>query len=262
MLKTAPEVKAAFADIDDRQRRHLSSRSTTKRDRTSIEFERALAPQLRGDPRRARQLPVAERRRRPRHHDHARRRRSRRARTRPRSKLVEQHARHPRAARAARSTATSSGPRSSIKPALRPRRRPRRDDRRAQPDDPHRDARRHRPERRQILAVRPPDPDPRRARRECRGATSSTIENLPVPTASGGSVPLKVVADIGFGAGPSQLRRYNQTRRIVDRRRSRARRRSAATRMPKIDALPALQEPAGRASQQGRSSATASGRPS
>ena len=43
----------------------------------------------------------------------------------------------------------------------------------------------------------------------------STIENLPVPTAMGGSVPLKVVADIGFGAGPSQLRRYNQTRRIV-----------------------------------------------
>ncbi|SFR96288.1 efflux RND transporter permease subunit [Sphingomonas jatrophae] len=43
----------------------------------------------------------------------------------------------------------------------------------------------------------------------------STIENLPVPTASGGSVPLKVVADIGFGAGPSQLRRFNQERRMV-----------------------------------------------
>ena len=42
----------------------------------------------------------------------------------------------------------------------------------------------------------------------------STIENLPVPTASGGSVPLKVVADIGFGAGPSAIRRYNQERRI------------------------------------------------
>jgi multidrug efflux pump subunit AcrB len=49
-----------------------------------------------------------------------------------------------------------------------------------------------------------------RARRDL-----STIENLPVPTASGGSVPLKVVADIGFGAGPSQLRRYNQTRRVA-----------------------------------------------
>ncbi len=42
----------------------------------------------------------------------------------------------------------------------------------------------------------------------------STIENLPVPTASGGSVPLKVVADISFGAGPSAIRRYNQQRRI------------------------------------------------
>ena len=31
--------------------------------------------------------------------------------------------------------------------------------------------------------------------------TLSTIENLPVPTANGKSVPLKVVADIGFGAG-------------------------------------------------------------
>jgi len=43
----------------------------------------------------------------------------------------------------------------------------------------------------------------------------STIQNLPVPTASGGSVPLKVVADIGFGAGPTELRRYAQKRRIV-----------------------------------------------
>jgi len=43
----------------------------------------------------------------------------------------------------------------------------------------------------------------------------STIENLPVPTAAGGSVPLKVVADIGLGAGPTELRRYGQKRRIV-----------------------------------------------
>ncbi|WP_380873310.1 ABC transporter permease [Sphingomonas sp. DBB INV C78] len=43
----------------------------------------------------------------------------------------------------------------------------------------------------------------------------STIQNLPVPTANGGSVPLKVVADISFGAGPSVLRRFNQNRRIV-----------------------------------------------
>ena len=43
----------------------------------------------------------------------------------------------------------------------------------------------------------------------------ATIQNLPVPTARGGSVPLKVVADIRFGAGPSELRRQNQNRRIV-----------------------------------------------
>jgi multidrug efflux pump subunit AcrB len=43
----------------------------------------------------------------------------------------------------------------------------------------------------------------------------STIENLPVPTANGGSVPLKVVAEIGFGAGPTQVQRFNQERRVI-----------------------------------------------
>ncbi|MGJ3648546.1 efflux RND transporter permease subunit [Sphingomonas sp. GlSt437] len=42
----------------------------------------------------------------------------------------------------------------------------------------------------------------------------STIKNLPVPTASGGSVPLGVVADIGFGSGPSLIQHTNLTRRI------------------------------------------------
>ena len=42
----------------------------------------------------------------------------------------------------------------------------------------------------------------------------STIENLAVPTTSGGSVPLKRVAEIRFGAGPTQIQRYNQSRRI------------------------------------------------
>jgi multidrug efflux pump subunit AcrB len=41
------------------------------------------------------------------------------------------------------------------------------------------------------------------------------LENLPVPTSTGGSVPLKVVADISFGMGPTKIRRYNQTRRIT-----------------------------------------------
>ncbi len=43
----------------------------------------------------------------------------------------------------------------------------------------------------------------------------STIENLPVATAMGGSVPLSAVAEIRFGAGPTELRRYNQIRRVV-----------------------------------------------
>jgi len=42
----------------------------------------------------------------------------------------------------------------------------------------------------------------------------STIENLPVPTTTGGSVPLARVAEISFGAGPTQIQRYNQQRRI------------------------------------------------
>jgi multidrug efflux pump subunit AcrB len=40
----------------------------------------------------------------------------------------------------------------------------------------------------------------------------STIENLPVPTSNGGSVPLKLVADIKLGAGPTRVERTNQTR--------------------------------------------------
>lgn len=43
----------------------------------------------------------------------------------------------------------------------------------------------------------------------------ATLENLPVPTAAGGSVPLKVVADIRFGEGPTKIRRYNQSRRVA-----------------------------------------------
>ena len=45
--------------------------------------------------------------------------------------------------------------------------------------------------------------------------TIATLENLPVPTATGGAVPLKVVANIGFGAGATELRRYNQQRRVL-----------------------------------------------
>ena len=43
----------------------------------------------------------------------------------------------------------------------------------------------------------------------------STLENLPVPTATGGSVPLKVIAKVSFGEGAVKIRRYNQGRRIA-----------------------------------------------
>ncbi len=50
---------------------------------------------------------------------------------------------------------------------------------------------------------------PRNAREDL-----DTIRNLPVPTATGGSVPLARVADISFGSGPTTIQRYNQNRRI------------------------------------------------
>ena len=43
----------------------------------------------------------------------------------------------------------------------------------------------------------------------------ATLENLPVPTSSGGSVPLKAVAEIGFGSGPATVQRTNQVRRLA-----------------------------------------------
>ncbi|HCI61324.1 MAG TPA: transporter, partial [Erythrobacter sp.] len=42
-----------------------------------------------------------------------------------------------------------------------------------------------------------------------------TIRNLPVQTASGGSVPLSRVADVSFGSGPTTIQRYNQNRRVL-----------------------------------------------
>src|SRR6185503_6191457 len=43
----------------------------------------------------------------------------------------------------------------------------------------------------------------------------ATLENLPVPTSNGGSVPLKSVASITFGAGPVSIQRTAQQRRIA-----------------------------------------------
>ncbi|AKM08223.1 efflux RND transporter permease subunit [Pelagerythrobacter marensis] len=43
----------------------------------------------------------------------------------------------------------------------------------------------------------------------------TTIENLPVPTRTGGTVPLSRVADVSFGSGPTSIQRYNQNRRVL-----------------------------------------------
>ncbi|MEL7199461.1 MAG: efflux RND transporter permease subunit [Pseudomonadota bacterium] len=46
-------------------------------------------------------------------------------------------------------------------------------------------------------------------------ASMTTIENLPVPTRTGGTVPLSRVADIEFGSGPTAIQRFNQNRRVI-----------------------------------------------
>jgi multidrug efflux pump subunit AcrB len=43
----------------------------------------------------------------------------------------------------------------------------------------------------------------------------TTLENLPVPTSSGGTVPLKAVADVGFGQGPQSIHSYDQSLRVA-----------------------------------------------
>jgi len=50
---------------------------------------------------------------------------------------------------------------------------------------------------------------PESARREL-----ANIANMPVPTASGGSVPLSRIASISYGSGPTSIQRYNQERRV------------------------------------------------
>ncbi|KEO85891.1 transporter [Erythrobacter sp. JL475] len=49
---------------------------------------------------------------------------------------------------------------------------------------------------------------------EARGRLA-TIENLPVQTINGGTVPLSRVADITYGSGPTAIQRYNQNRRVL-----------------------------------------------
>jgi len=43
----------------------------------------------------------------------------------------------------------------------------------------------------------------------------SALENLPVPTSSGSTVPLKAVADFSFGQGPQAIHSYDQSLRVA-----------------------------------------------
>ena len=43
----------------------------------------------------------------------------------------------------------------------------------------------------------------------------NALENLPVPTSSGGTVPLKAVADFSFGEGPTTVHSYDQSLRVA-----------------------------------------------
>ncbi|MEG3178442.1 efflux RND transporter permease subunit [Sphingomonas sp. RB3P16] len=67
----------------------------------------------------------------------------------------------------------------------------------------------------------------------------STIRNLPIRTASGGSVPLSLVADISFGAGPTKIERVAQQRQITVGA-DRAPGVVSSTAMDQIDALPVM----------------------
>ena len=68
----------------------------------------------------------------------------------------------------------------------------------------------------------------------------TTIENLPVPTRFGGTVPLSRVAEISFGSGPTAIQRYNQNRRVLIGA-DLARGVIAGDAQAEIDALPTLQ---------------------
>jgi multidrug efflux pump subunit AcrB len=50
---------------------------------------------------------------------------------------------------------------------------------------------------------------------ESARARLDTIQNLPVATQGGGSVPLNLVAEIGFGSGPTKIQRINQQRQLT-----------------------------------------------
>ena len=74
---------------------------------------------------------------------------------------------------------------------------------------------------------------------ESSRARLATIRNLPIRTASGGSVPLSLVADISFGAGATKIERVAQQRKVTVGA-DRAPGVVSSTAMDQIDALPIM----------------------
>jgi hypothetical protein len=193
-----------------RQRQRLSD-AEQERTMTSVEFERHYAPKRCAIPDARINFPRKRRRRRPRPQRHPGRRRSRQAEPGRARNLIEQMRKLPEI-REPRINGDLPRPRSRSSRA-RSRRRARRDDRGAEPDDPHRDPGRHRPEQRQILAVGPPDPDPGGARRE------RARESLDDREPAGADRRRRLgAAEAGrrhqLRRRPDQIRRFNQRRRL------------------------------------------------
>ena len=213
VLRQQPEVESVFSRVRvGNATVSATLKERDERERTSQELERAVAPLLnripdaraffRSQQTGGRALNLIARRRRsgPAQPGRAADRRG--------------NGDDPRAGRAARQRRPAAA-RDRDPAAARPRRRSRRHHGGAEQRDPHRHPGRDRPEQRPLLAVRPPDPDPGGAERECARSGSPISRICRCRPSTGGSVPLKLVADIGFGAGPTLIQRTNQVRRIT-----------------------------------------------
>ena len=133
---------------------------------------------------------------------------------RPRSTLVEQIERVSKAPSRRASSDDLQRPELIITPREDLAAQPGRDHPGAEPGDPHRDARRHRPERGQVLAVRPADSDPRPPGRGRPARTSTRSATCRCRPPAAARCRCERVAEISFGIGPDHIQRYNQNRRV------------------------------------------------
>ncbi len=214
IVRTAPEVASAFSDINVGQAEvFLTLRKD--RHRTSVEFERSMAPRLNqiADAR----VSFSSQQGGGSGRDTSRSRSAATIRccsTTPRSASSTRCATCPRWV-APRVFGDTQPPGDHDPPAFRTSPPTWRHHRGAVADDPDRDDGRYRSEQRQISRSATARFPIRVSLAEDSRRNLSTLQNLPVPTTTGGTVPLHVVADVSFGAGPTTIRRYNQARRIM-----------------------------------------------